>query len=182
MLMYLTLIESEDEKIKFEKIYLEYRQIMFSTAKKILRDTYLAEDIVQKGFLKIIPHLNKIDENSKVKTNNFLIIVIENLCIDLYRKDKNIELISYEELLFEKGIEIVDTKSNTIDADLKNSKLMECMMRLPIHYYSLLQLKYIYGYDYKEISQLLNISEQNARQRMLRAKKQLKNYLEKGEL
>lgn len=46
MLLFLSMIESEEEKNKFVQIYEMYRHFMWYIANEILWDTYLAEDAV----------------------------------------------------------------------------------------------------------------------------------------
>lgn len=50
MLIYLAILELEEDKIKFEKVYEKYRQIMFYVANKILKDDHLSEDAVHNAF------------------------------------------------------------------------------------------------------------------------------------
>ena len=51
MLLYMAMIESEEDRSKFEIIFYEYRDLMYSVAKKILHDDRDAEDAVQEAFL-----------------------------------------------------------------------------------------------------------------------------------
>ncbi|EGT4060805.1 sigma-70 family RNA polymerase sigma factor, partial [Clostridioides difficile] len=57
MLIYLSIIDSEEEKDKFEKIYEKYKKLMFYIANQILQDEQLSEDAVHNAFLKIIDNL-----------------------------------------------------------------------------------------------------------------------------
>ncbi|MGV8153540.1 MAG: hypothetical protein ACLKAO_04440 [Alkaliphilus sp.] len=59
MLIYLSLLQDENEKNKFEQLYLEYKQIMFYVAKGILKDEHLAEDSLHQAFLKLVDNLDK---------------------------------------------------------------------------------------------------------------------------
>ena len=59
MLLYMSMIESEKEQSKYETIFGEYRELMYSVAKKILHNDRDAEDAVQKAFLKIIKSLQE---------------------------------------------------------------------------------------------------------------------------
>ena len=54
MFTYLTLIESDTDKSKFEIIYRAYRDLMFHVAYKILNNQQDSEDAVHQAFLKII--------------------------------------------------------------------------------------------------------------------------------
>lgn len=50
MLIYLAMIELEEDRHKFEKLYITYKQTMFYVANRILRDKYLSEDVVHQAF------------------------------------------------------------------------------------------------------------------------------------
>lgn len=59
MLIYLSLIEEDAEREKFEMLYDAYRNLMFFLANEILGDTQDSEDVVHQSFLKIIGILDK---------------------------------------------------------------------------------------------------------------------------
>ena len=48
MLIYLSMIETEEDKSKFEQIYSKYKQIMFFVANRILRDEYYQKMLFTK--------------------------------------------------------------------------------------------------------------------------------------
>ena len=58
MLIYLSLIEEDAEREKFEMLYDAYRNLMFFLANEILGDTQDSEDVVHQSFLKIIRRLS----------------------------------------------------------------------------------------------------------------------------
>lgn len=60
------------------------------------------------------------------------------------------------------------------------SDIEEAILKLPINYSTVLILKYSQGYSNKEISQILNISEENVRQRISRSRKRLTEILNEG--
>lgn len=47
MLLYLALIDTEEEKRKFVSLYENYRQTMYYAAYQILKNTHAAEDAVR---------------------------------------------------------------------------------------------------------------------------------------
>ncbi|WP_343097458.1 RNA polymerase sigma factor, partial [Clostridioides difficile] len=97
MLIYLAMLELEEDKIKFEKIYEKYRQIMFYVANKILKDDHLSEDAVHNAFLRIIKNIDKIDEVDSPRTKAFIVIIVERIAIDFYRKRKREKVSDIEE-------------------------------------------------------------------------------------
>lgn len=54
MLIYLTLIETEEDKRKFERIYLDYKQTMFYAANRILKNYHSSEDAVHQAFCELL--------------------------------------------------------------------------------------------------------------------------------
>lgn len=50
MLIYLALIEGEEEKRKFGRLYHNYMQTMYYIAYQILKNKYAAEDAVHQAF------------------------------------------------------------------------------------------------------------------------------------
>ena len=62
-------------------------------------------------------------------------------------------------------------------SDLKASKVLETLNSLKDNYRVILTLNLIEGYDYEEISQILEYSNENVRTTISRAKKKLKQLL-----
>lgn len=166
MLSYILLIETEEDKSKFERIYNNYRQTMYYAAYHILKNEHTAEDIVHQAFLRVIDHLDKIDENNCHKTKAFLVVITEHLAIDYYRKQKRANIVSYEEM----ELYVADEQ---IEQDDDVNEIISAIELLPINYSSVLRLKYSQGYQDSEIARILNITEDNVRKRISRAKKKL---------
>ncbi len=74
MLIYLSVIESEDDWSKFEIIYREYRDLMLHIANRILGDTKDSEDVVHQSFVKLISVLEKVEEPKCHKTRSLCVI------------------------------------------------------------------------------------------------------------
>ena len=86
LMMYLSLVETPEEKSKFEQLYHRYKKTMHFCAKQILQDDVLAEDAVHEAFLKLTKYLRKIDDVSCNKTKRFVVIVVESAAKDIYRR------------------------------------------------------------------------------------------------
>lgn len=175
MFLYIAMIESVEDKRKFERLYNQYKQLMFYIANKILRDHYLSEDAVHQSFIRIMNNLDKIDELDSRKTKAFIVVIVENIAIDFYRKRRRENKVSFDEIELFIGSE--DNLGDFILSDIEES-----ILGLPINYSTVLRLKYSQGYNNEEISEILNISEDNVRQRISRGKKRLEEILNgKGE-
>lgn len=174
MFIYLNMIQSEEDRSKFEEIYTTYRQIMLYVSNRIVRDQYLAEDIVHQAFLKIVDNLDKINEINCHKTKGYIVVIVQNLSIDFYRKRKRENNISFNEL----ELYVEDIKNNE---DSMMNDVEEAISKLPINYLTVLRLKFSHGNSYNEISEILGISETNVRQRISRGKKMLQEILDREE-
>lgn len=86
MFLYLAMIDSDTDKSKFEILYSEYKNLMYYTANRILRNSSDAEDVVHQAFLKIIEILNTISSPRCHKTRALLVTITEHKAIDLYRE------------------------------------------------------------------------------------------------
>ena len=62
MIIYLQMLETPEEKSKFEQLYLEYKGLMFHVAYEILHNEQDAEDAVHQAFVKIAENIKKIDD------------------------------------------------------------------------------------------------------------------------
>lgn len=80
-MIYLMMIDSENDKRKFVILYEKYRHLMLKVAYDVLRDNYLAEDAVHEAFIKVAKNMEKIGE-----TKRYLITITKNSTIDIYRK------------------------------------------------------------------------------------------------
>ena len=68
MIIYLQMIESDEDKSKFEQLYIMYKGLMFHVAMKILKNEFDAEDAVHQAFLSLIENLKKISDVKCPKT------------------------------------------------------------------------------------------------------------------
>lgn len=172
--IYTSLIESDEQKDKFEILYLKYRKHMKYIALKILGDEQLAEDAVHNSFIKILSNLDKFDNIDCQKTKNLIVIIIRRVSIDMYRKRKK---------EFERA-DIYETEISS-DADfsaIQAEDILKEIEALPEIYRDILLLKVRYDYREKDIAILLGIKVDTVSKRLERARKQLKQKLHKGGL
>lgn len=172
--LYLALIDDELDKVKFIKLYEEYRKLMLYIANEVLNDNQLSEDAVQEAFIRIAKNFHKINEINCPKTRSFVVIITRNVAINMIKKEnKNKDL--YEKLTVNS-----EFTTNDIFENISLTHLSDCMLQLPEVYRDVLYIHYLYGYSYDETAHLLSISVENARKRAQRAKIILKELLEGG--
>lgn len=160
-----------------EALYREYRSPMLRIAFSILRDEGLAEDAVQQAFLKIFQSFEKIDRSDCNKTRSFIVILIRNTAIDLYRRRNRESVISFEDL--ERPLpareELPEDRAISV---LEGEALADCLGRMEERYANLLLLRYYHGYQNKEIAALLGMSQAQVAMGIYRGKQRLRRLLE----
>ena len=167
MLIYLQMIESPKQQSAFEEIYLTYRKLMFHIANNILNNAEDAEDAVHNAFVAIAEHIEKIDAPVCPKTKDYIVTIVEGKAIDIYRKKNRHPHLSLCEEVIGFVVDPAECQGVT-----------QCFARLPAQCRHILLLKYRYGYNNRELSQLLQLSEANVIKRIQRAKEKLAQLCE----
>ena len=85
-MIYLMMIDSENDKRKFVILYEKYKYLMLKVAFDVLKDNYLAEDAVHEAFIKVSKNMEKIGDVDTRETKRYLITITKNATIDIYRK------------------------------------------------------------------------------------------------
>ena len=167
---YLTLIDDESDKLKFERIYNRYKNLLFNLSKEILKDSSLAEDAVHETFLRIAESLEKIEDVESQKTKGFLITITKNIAKTMLSKSKKHISLNFAENVFE-------AKSD-VEEELDAKWLAQKIALLPEEYRDVLLLQYRYGCTGDALGKMLGISSSAARKRLQRARKKLGEMLD----
>lgn len=149
---------------------------MYYIANDILKNSHEAEDVVQDSIIKIANYIKKIDEVNSNKTKHLIVTIVKSTSIDIYRKKKD------------RGFIDIDKVSNKIESDelpLENvvirleeaEELSKKLSEIKSEYADILTLKYYHQFKGKEIAEILNITNENARIRIYRAKIALKKVM-----
>jgi len=163
MLVYLQLIETAEDQHKFEIIYKAYRDELYHIANDILHNSHDAEDVVHYGFLKLAENILKVGDPTCPKTKGYIVTIVENRAIDIYRAKKAHPTVPYSD----------ETVGIQVEYD-GNNGLAGCILKLPTRQRSIVILKYHHGYELKVIAKMLGITYANALKIEYRAKEKLK--------
>lgn len=175
--IYLSMLTIEEDKDIFIILHDIYSQTMYKKAYSILKDATLAEDAVQESFIHILKNFDKVIKEKCPQTRKYFVNIVRNVSIDIYRKRKKEYTLSFDE--FEETI--IDDFANVEDL-LEGKEIESYLFQLPKSYYTILSLKYDEGYSYKEIADILSITEENVKKRIYRARKKFKEILSEKEV
>ena len=158
---------------------------MLSTARRIVRDASLAEDVVQNAFAAAFRGLEGFDGRSSLQTWLHRIVVNEALMV--VRKSKQAGSDDLESLLpvFDhNGCRIgndwatLATPESILQSAEAKQTVLELVDRIPEPYRMVLLLRDIEELSTAEVAELLAISQSNVKVRLHRARSALKKLLE----
>ena len=89
LMLYLQMLDTPEEKVRFEEIYLKYREKMFHVADSILHNDQDAEDAVHNAFLRIIKKFSRFQNMPAKDLAPQVIVIARNEAISLQRKKKD---------------------------------------------------------------------------------------------
>ena len=147
---------------------------MYNTAIRIVKDSAVAEDVMQESFLSAFTKLETF--KGEVTFGSWLKRIVINNSIYQYRKQQKKNEIALDEVIYK--VEDNDgIASDYVFTEQKAQKVMETMKQLKDNYRISLTLHLIEGYDYEEISTIMNVSYANCRTTISRAKESLRQKL-----
>ncbi|MPM38230.1 ECF RNA polymerase sigma factor SigW [bioreactor metagenome] len=175
MLIYLNLLNTEEEKNKFEQIYYQYKQLLFYVANKILNDEYLSEDAVHETFIKIAENISHISEDICPQTKGYIVIIVRNISLNMLKKQKSyIDIDDYSEIISDDY-----SLEDEVLSKHSYSLIIEEISNLPITYKDVLYLTYVEELSTKEIACLINIENEAVKKRLQRGRKILLENIRK---
>lgn len=171
---FLILIEEEGDKRKFSIIYDTYSKDMLKITYRLLGDKYHAEDAVQDSFLYIAKNIKYIETADSAKTRNYVYLIAKHKAIDIARKQKRYV---WQELLEEKIYYDMDLAQIAIN-NIEVRNVLKALQLLKVSDRECLELNLFLDVPPKEIARILKISHSAARQRIVRAKRHLREKME----
>jgi len=144
---------------------------MYNAAVRILKDSFEAEDVMQESFLIAFEKLSTF--KAEVSFGAWLKRIVINKSITQLRKNSKFSQVPLEAVAeqVEKPFE-----DGTYTA-LSIKEMVNGINKLKDNYRLALTLNLIEGYDYEEVSEIMNITNQNSRTTISRAKNKLRQLL-----
>lgn len=165
MLVYLQMIESEEERSKFEQIYDKYVGLMFHIAMKYLDNRQDQEDAVQMACEAVVRNIKKISEVDCPQTYSYIVNTIESKSIDVLRGIQRRSNGEFENIF---GVNVELPEDNG---------LANALAKLPTHYREILLLRFDCGFTTKELAAMLGMTRGNVQKQIWRAKEALAKLL-----
>ncbi len=173
---------SESHEDRFLTAFDEYGDALFRHAFMRINDRERAVDIVHDTFAKVWGYVRQGHAVDNFRP--FLYKVLNNLIIDEYRKKKERSL---DELMEGEGVdegnfeELTESTVESLAATLDGKKAFQFVAELPPQYKEVVVLRFVDGLGPKEISQLIEVSENVVSVRLHRGLQALRDKLNAAE-
>lgn len=158
------------KKISFRNDVLPLKNALYRLALRITLNNAEAEDIVQDTLIRIWNKRDQWDEIDSIEA--FSMTICRNLSLDHIKKAE-----SQNDSLNETSIEKPDASSNPYEQMLQKDRI-ELVHRLidalPEKQRSCMQLRDFEGKSYKEIAEILDITEEQVKVNIFRARQHIK--------
>lgn len=176
MFVYLSVLDTEEEKSKFEQMYNYYKQTMFYVAKSILKDDSLSEDAVHDAFMNIAKNMDHISDAVCPRTKGYVVIIVRNISLNMLKKQNSIvDIDDYDEIISD-DLNLEDEVLSKISFDF----IVEKITDLPVIYKDVLYLTYVEDLNTQQISRLISISNESVKKRLQRGRKKLAENIGKA--
>jgi RNA polymerase sigma factor (sigma-70 family) len=156
------------EPYAMEVLVNRHKDRIFTSIYLLVKDKYLAEDIFQDLFIKIIETIRAGKYKDENKFVQWAMRIAHNQCVDHFRKTKGKPVIRTSD-----GSDIFDVlhfeDSNAEDNMIKlqnNERVMKLVSQLPEEQREIIVLRHFADLKFREISTILNCSVNTALGRM----------------
>lgn len=162
------------DTIDFDQLYSMYSKRLHHIAFSVVRDQFLAEDVVQETFLKAYNKWDTINDTKKIAS--WLSAIAARTAIDFLRAEKRKRTIPFDQTIIE-SILFDSSRRNITEIHVENrlfkEDLNDSLNHLSKEYMEVLILKLHYGLKEKEIAEQLQLTATTVKNRIYRARKQL---------
>lgn len=157
-----------------------HKEKVYTSIYMFVKDKYLAEDIFQETFIKVVDTLRSGKYHEEGKFLPWVLRISHNLCIDYFRKNKRAPSITNPE-----GFDIfnvlVFAEENAEQRIIKNQthkKVRQLLDELPTEQKEIVILRHYANLSFKEIAAITGVSINTALGRMRYALINLRKIIE----
>lgn len=167
----------------FNRLVLEYQDLAFQVAYRIMGEMEAAEDVVQEAFVSAYRNIKKFRDGS---FKAWICRIVTNRCYDELRKKKRRPAVPLDSLNdYDEEIDSNEwledpgetPEEQSIRTEL-NSAIQWCLNKLDVEFRSVVVLIDIQGMDYREASEIIKKPLGTVKSRLARARQRLQDCLQ----
>jgi RNA polymerase sigma-70 factor (ECF subfamily) len=165
------------KNISFRNDILPLKDVLYRLALRITLRHEDAEDVVQDTLIKVWNRRDNWQEINDIEA--FALTICRNLSLDKIKKANNSEASLDDQSVF-----LTDRSSNPYERMIQQDRLdwvRRLVNNLPEKQRSCIQLRDFEGKSYKEIAEILKISEEQVKVNIFRARQNIKQKFQEAE-
>ncbi|HJJ16159.1 MAG TPA: RNA polymerase sigma factor [Clostridiaceae bacterium] len=172
VVLYNSFLKGDNEA--FDEIINRYRKNLILFINKYVHDLEISEDLVQDTFVYVLVNRKEYDFKYSLKT--YLYTIAKCRASNYIRNQKRI--VKFDEAYIKNEEEPEQVEDNLLRKE-KNLKVQEALKKLKLEYQSVIFLKDIEEFSYKEICKILDKNMSQVKVLIHRARKSLAKILRK---
>lgn len=161
-------------KRAFEILVKKYQIIIYNYILRITLNKEDSEDITQEVFIRAYKNIYQLKD--KDNFGNWLFKIAVNAINTNFKCKKRFEVLD-EKFTNNVECDLIDTPEEVVKIKEKNIELLKKLEILNNDEKNAMILKYINGFSYREISEIMGIKEDTIKMKVFRAKKKLYNHV-----
>jgi len=167
----------------FETLLNRHKDKIFTTIIMIVKDSYLAEDIFQETFIKIVKMLRSGKYADDGRFAQYAVRIARNMAIDYFRRTKNRPMINGEtgESILD-SMSFADNQQKEMEKSEATSTIRKLVDELPDDQKEVLLLRHYGDMSFKEIADLTKVPLNTALGRMRYALINMRKLIDKKSL
>ena len=176
----IALLKKKDREA-FKTIVETWQDMVYNTALGLLQNAEDAEDTAQEVFIQVYESISSFKEESKLSTWLYRITVSKS--IDFIRKKKRKKRFAFVQSLYGKNDELMIDPPDffhpgvTLENKENATVLFKAIEKLPANQKTAFVLSKIENLSYREISDIMKLSDSAVDALLQRAKKNLQRFL-----
>jgi len=166
----------ENEVAAFDTLYWKYHEVVYRNILKLVKETVVAEDILQEVFIKLWEKRQEIKASQSVA--GWLFVISFNLSVNYSRKKLREQTFHQKLLSLDPGEETgVDRKALQ---EVQYHLLEQAIAELSPQRRRIVTLCKLEGKTYEEVANELNISRNTVKEHLSAAMVKLNDYIQKN--
>lgn len=167
---------AQQDSRKFEPLYNRYYEAIYRFVYQRVSDKHATSDITSEVFMKALSSLHSFSSQG-IPFSSWLFRITRNMLIDRFRRGKNHKVINVETSALAGMAEEAEVPG--VD-EAKMNRMLQCLENLADEDMQLIEMRYFEKRSFKEIGEILDITENNAKVKTYRILDKMKNLMQQA--
>lgn len=159
---------------RFAPLYDKYHEQIFRYIYQRMDDMDMAADVTSQVFLKAMKNLHKYEFRG-VPFGSWLYRIAKSELYQSFREKQAIRTVNVDTVHLSEMMDVFSEEEN----DVNRAKLFACIAKLKEEEVQLIEMRYFEKRPFREIAEILDVTENNAKVRCFRVVEKLKKLFHK---